>query len=109
MYYFCGVSHGEENNQFWDEIYEYINGHYDLEKVKKIYLNADGGGWIKSGIKRLEECLTDDTGLKKVADAKDYILLNWTAARLRLTHRDGVKGSSTEGHVSHVLSSRMSS
>lgn len=161
-YYFCGVSHGEENNQFWDEIYEYINGHYDLEKVKKIYLNADGGGWIKSGMKRLEgvtyvldefhlekyltkltshmkdsredaanelrrairtqtkkefeeiierlkECLTDDTELKRVADAKDYILSNWTAARLRLTHRDGVKGSSTEGHVSHVLSSRMSS
>lgn len=53
-YYFCGVSHGEENNQFWDEIYEYINGHYDLKKVKKIYLNADGGGWIKSGMKRLE-------------------------------------------------------
>lgn len=161
-YYFCGVSHGEENKQFWDEIYEYINGHYDLKKVKKIYLNADGGGWIKSGMKRLEgvtyvldefhlekyltkltshmkdnredaanelrrairnqtkkefeeiierleECLTDDTGIKRVADAKDYILSNWTAARLRLTHRDGVKGSSTEGHVSHVLSSRMSS
>nr|WP_270816610.1 UPF0236 family protein [Hungatella effluvii] len=161
-YYFCGVSHGEENNQFWDEIYEYINGHYNLEKVKKIYLNADGGGWIKSGMKRLEgvtyvldefhlekyltkltshmkdsredaanelrrairnqtkkefeeiierleECLTDDTGIKRVADAKDYILSNWTAARLRLRHRDGVTGSSTEGHVSHVLSSRMSS
>ncbi len=34
---------------------------------------------------------------------------NWTAAKLRLSHQDGVKGSSTEGHVSHVLSSRMSS
>lgn len=161
-YYFCGVSHGEANDQFWDEIYGYINRHYDLEKVKRIYLNADGGGWIKSGMKRLEgvtyvldefhlekyltkltshmkdsredavnevrrairkqtkkefeeiverleECLTDDTGLKRIADAKDYILSNWTAARVRLRHRDGVKGSSTEGHVSHVLSGRMSS
>ena len=42
-------------------------------------------------------------------DAKEYILSNWTAAKLRLRHQDGVKGSSTEGHVSHVLSSRMSS
>lgn len=25
---------------------------YDLEKVKKIYLNADGGAWIKAVIKQ---------------------------------------------------------
>lgn len=43
-YYFCSVSQGEDNNAFWDEVYEYINNHYDLKKVKKIYLNADGGG-----------------------------------------------------------------
>ena len=161
-YYFCGVSHGEGNNKFWDEIYEYIDNHYDLEKVKKIYLNADGGSWIKSGMKRiagiayvldefhlekyvtkltshmkdsrgdasdelrtairsktkndfikivdrLEGCLKDETGLKRIAEAKEYILSNWSAAKLRLQHKDGVKGSSTEGHVSHILSSRMSS
>lgn len=161
-YYFCGVSHGEGNNKFWDEIYDYINNHYDLEKVKKIYLNADGGNWIKSGMKRiagityvldefhlekymtkltshmkdsrenacnevrtairsktkkefieivdrLEECLKAETGSKRIADAKEYILSNWTAAKQRLKHKDGIKGSSTEGHVSHILSSRMSS
>ena len=42
-------------------------------------------------------------------EAKAYIRSNWTAAKLRLKHKDGVKGRSTEGHVSHVLSSRMSS
>ena len=131
-------------------------------KVKKIYLNADGGGWIKSGMKRIagivyvldefhlekyltkltshmkdsredaadklrtairskskkefeeiveriEGCLENETGIKRIVDAKEYILSNWTAAKLRLRHQDGVKGSSTEGHVSHVLSSRMSS
>lgn len=31
------------------------------------------------------------------------------AAKLRLTKRDTIKGCSAEGHVSHVLSSRMSS
>lgn len=161
-YYFCGTGYSEENTVFWDEIYEYINNHYDLEKVKKIYLSADGGGWIKSGMKRiagityvldefhlekyltkltshmkdsredaatelraairsktkkdfeeiverLEECLENETGMKRIADAKEYILSNWTAAKLRLRHQEGVKGSSTEGHVSHVLSSRMSS
>lgn len=161
-YYFCGTSYGEENTAFWDEVYEYISNHYDLDKVKKIYLNADGGTWIKSGMKRiagitfvldefhlekyltkltshmkdsredatkelrmairhknkndfeeiverLENCLESEAGLKRIAEAREYILSNWTAAKLRLKRQDGVKGSSTEGHVSHVLSDRMSS
>lgn len=45
---------------------------------------------------------------KKVKEASEYLLSNWTAARLRLKHKDGVEGSSTESHVSHSLSSRMS-
>ena len=161
-YYFCGTSYGEENTVFWDEVYEYINNHYDLDKVKKIYLNADGGAWIKSGMKRiagityvldefhlekyltkltshmkdsredasdelrsairsktkkdfeeiverLEGCLENETGMRRISDAREYILSNWSAAKLRLRHQNGVRGSSTEGHVSHVLSSRMSS
>lgn len=48
-YYFCGTSYSEKNEEFWEDIYEYINNHYDLESVKKIYLNADGGAWIKAG------------------------------------------------------------
>ena len=160
--YFCGTGYSEDNAAFWDEVYEYINNHYDLDKVKKIYLNADGGGWIKSGMKRiagityvldefhlekyltkltshmkdsredaanelrtairsktkkdfeeivdcLEGCLENETGIKRIAEAKEYILSNWTAAKLRLRHQNGVKGSSTEGHVSHILSNRMSS
>ena len=161
-YYFCGTGYSEDNSAFWDEVYEYINNHYDLDKVKKIYLNADGGGWIKSGMKRiagityvldefhlekyltkltshmkdsredaanelrtairsktkkdfeeivdcLEGCLENETGIKRIAEAKEYILSNWTAAKLRLRHQNGVKGSSTQGHVSHILSNRMSS
>lgn len=153
-YYFCRVCDGKDNEQFWDEIYEYIDNHYDLAKVKKIYLNADGGRWIEAGRKRirglsyvldefhLQKYLirltshmkdSTDDARKELCDAirrktkadfieiverledalpeesRDYILSNWNAARLRLLHKDGVKGSSTEGHVSHVLSSRMSS
>ena len=161
-YYFCGVNSGEGNQRFWDEIYEYLSNHYELGKVKKIYVNSDGGSWIKAGMNRiagithvldefhLEKYLTKltshmkdskedaaeelrtairnktkadfielveklkgylagETGIERIEEAKAYILSNWVAARIRLKHKDGVKGSSTEGHVSHVLSSRMSS
>lgn len=159
-YYFCGVNTGEGNHRFWDEVYEYLDSHYDLSKVKKIYVNSDGGAWIMAGIKRikgaihvldgfhLETCLTKltshmkdtkddakqelrdcirnqtkadfvklidrleeypDAGLERMEKAREYILRNWSAAKHRLKHKDGVKGSSTEGHVSHILSSRMSS
>ena len=161
-HYFCRVNTGEDNLKFWDEINDYITNHYELETVKNIYLNADGGGWIKAGMKRLEgvtyvldefhlekyltkltshmknsredaadelrkvirsktkkeftrlvdrleEYLEDETAVKRIREAREYILSNWAAAKLRISHPAGVKGSSTEGHVSHVLSSRMSS
>ena len=53
--------------------------------------------------------MIEETRKKRKEEAKAYSLPNWTAAKIRLKHKDGVKGSSTEGHVSHVLSSRMSS
>ena len=164
-YYFCRVCDGKDNEALWDEIYEYMNEHYELEKVKKIYLNADGDGWIETArsrikglsyvldelhlqkylirlishmkdsaddalrelktairrgtkaelceiVERLKNALPEEsanTGTKRLEQSRDYILENWGAARLRLMHKDGVIGSSTEGHVSHVLSSRMSS
>lgn len=164
-HYFCRVCDGKENEAFWDEIYEYINSHYQLEKVKKIYLNADGGRWIGTArtrikgltyvldefhlqkylirlsshmkdstddaykelrrairrgtkadffeiVERLKNALPEEsveTGTRRLEQSRDYILENWGAARMRLMHKDGVIGSSTEGHVSHVLSSRMSS
>ncbi len=60
-------------------------------------------------VEQLKEYLTGSGGRTRMEEAKRYILLNWTAAKIRLKQKDGVKGSSTEGHVSHVLSSRMSS
>ncbi len=44
----------------------------------------------------------------RVLQGKTYILQNWSAARARFTE-GAVRGCSAEGHVSHVLSSRMSS
>ena len=53
-HYFSGVYDGADNAKLWDEVYAYLDSHYELEKVKKIYLNADGGTWIQSGKKRIE-------------------------------------------------------
>ena len=161
-YYFCRVCDGDENQKFWDEIFEYIDNHYELSKIKKIYLNADGGAWIKAGknriagityvldefhlekaitkltshmkdsiedakkeiytairsktkddfkaiVSRLTDCLKDEREHKRIEENSNYILENWTAARMRLGYKEGVEGCSAEGHVSHILSSRMSS
>lgn len=161
-HYFSGIYEGRENARLWDEVYEYIEKTYDLSCIKKIYLNADGGQWIKSGKNRISgtisvldeyhinkyltsmtshlldgkaygrELLRDairkgnksefkevveiikdyaqvESDLKRIDNSALYILSNWSATKLRLRHPKGVIGSSTEGHVSHVLASRMSS
>ena len=49
----------------------------------------------------------DNKEENRIIQNRDFILDNWSAAKVRLTDRSAV-GSSTEGHVYHVLSSRMS-
>ena len=40
-YYFSG---GDENNeQLWKRVWKYIQTHYEVGSLKKIYLNGDGG------------------------------------------------------------------
>ena len=161
-YYFCRVCEGEENKKLWDEVYEYMEHTYDLSKVKKIYLNADGGSWITAGkrriagityvldefhlrkylqkitrnlpkekeelekeliqmirkktkkefeekIREIKEKVDSESGKRRIEEGAKYLLGNWSAARIRLLRKEGVIGSSTESHVSHVLSERMSS
>ncbi len=161
-HYFSGTYDGENNAKLWEEIYKYLERHYDLAKVKKIYLNADGGAWIKGGknriagitsvldefhlqkyllkmtghmkdsaeegreqlcqairggtkaefmevMERIVGCTDNEKAQKRIRESGAYILTNWGAAKLRLKRGDGVRGCSAEGHVSHVLSSRMSS
>ncbi|MGN1155077.1 MAG: ISLre2 family transposase [Agathobacter sp.] len=159
-HYFCRVTN--DNEALWDEVYQYLDENYELSKVKKIYINSDGGGWIKAGMRRIanityvldefhlskyllkmtghmkdtqetarqELCEALNGGTKadfdeiverlllsvekehiekRVLEAREYILNNWAAAKRRVKRRDGIFGCSAEGHVSHVLSSRMSS
>lgn len=161
-HYFSGLYEGKEgNDKLWDEVWNYLDRTYDIEKVKKVYLSADGGAWIMAGRKRLHGLVyaVDEFHLKKylvkmtnhmldsaedarkalcesikedtkeeflsyvdmlemhaktdsekarIAEGTKYVLDNWCAAKVRLTNRRSLCGCSAEGHVSHVLSSRMS-
>jgi hypothetical protein len=51
-----------------------------------------------------------ETGTKRVAvnDAKRYLLNNWAGIEIKVDNRE-IVGCSAEGHVSHVLSDRLSS
>ena len=144
-----------------EEVFEYIDATYDVEKIKRIYINSDGGQWIKTGyrgladitfvldefhlskyvfkmiahtkdtqedarnkvyscirkqskedffkvVEQLKGCTKSEKTHEKIDEAAKYIASNWTAAKLRLKKKEGVVGSSTEGHVYHALSRRMS-
>lgn len=162
-HYFSGLYAGEDGNAaLWDEVYRYLEEAYDLDYVEKIFLNGDGGNWIKAGKKRisgityvldgfhiqqyliratshlsgsaedarreLKEAMKAGTkeklksifariynateteaGMKRVQRSEAYFLENWMPIKIRLNWRKMAKGCSAEGHVSHVLSDRMSS
>lgn len=161
-YYFSGVYDGEANQELWEEVYQYVDSHYDLEKVEKVYLNGDGAAWIRAGesrvagitfvldgfhlgqclnrmtshlcdsapdarselraaikdgtradfdsvVERVDDCTGTESGHRRVSGQASYLRSNWTPAKLRLGGEESVVGCSAEGHVSHVLSSRMSS
>ncbi len=49
--YFGGVYEGSDGvKAFWTEVLDYIESAYDTEKIKHIYINGDGAGWIKAGV-----------------------------------------------------------
>lgn len=161
-HYFSGVYEGKENDTLWNEVNEYIEAKYDIDSIEKIYLNSDGGSWIKKGkskiggiitvldeyhinkyltkmtthlfdsaqdgrnilrnvikkgtkeefrktVQRLAKYTEEESVKARINSSMEYILSNWIATRMRLRRSAGVVGSSTEGHVSHVLASRMSS
>lgn len=63
----------------------------------------------KSELRRyLNRMLASARNTKPIEKAKSYLLGNWSAV-MRTLHDENVKGCSAEGHVSHVLSDRLSS
>lgn len=72
--------------------------------------------WIAEGKRKELERWVEEKGAelgeqerKKLQEDWRYLKNNWKGIRRRVNGSDGVTGSSTEGHVSHVLSARMSS
>lgn len=48
--HFGGLYEGSKGNEkLWKEVDSYIRSHYDVNCIKKIYINGDGAEWIKSG------------------------------------------------------------
>lgn len=52
-YYVSGLKGKPE--KLWQEVYEYIEDNYEVEKVERIYLSGDGARWIKQGLNYLPE------------------------------------------------------
>lgn len=162
-FYFAGLYAGPEMNQrLWDSVESYIESHYELDDLKKVYLASDGGGWIQTGVDTIYKCrpvidrfhmmkyinracrLAGDKekdykqrfykyiykgkllaakkllgrirsmhiGEKNAEDFLDqccvYFENNWGAIERAYRDKEAL-GCSTEGHVSSVLSERMSS
>lgn len=49
-HYHGGLYAGSEaNSRLWEEVENYIEEHYDTDHLKRVYINSDGGGWIRAG------------------------------------------------------------
>lgn len=50
--YFFASSCGDiDNEELWNQVDNYIQANYETQKIKYIFLMADGGGWIKTALK----------------------------------------------------------
>lgn len=94
-YYISGLYPGEEGNrQIWDKLQAYIDGNYDTECLKKVFVSGDGAAWIKTGAARLDKALFC---------ADKYHLMQYinSAASQMLDEKEDVKNE-----LWHLLNSR---
>lgn len=103
---------------------DFVLDEFHLKKYVKRMVRSTGepereaevNDWIKEGKKKeLEEWVKEKAAVleekegKKLENSYGYIKRNWKGVRNRVGKKVGVLGSSTESHVSHVISARMSS
>ena len=103
---------------------DFVLDEFHLKKYVKRMVRSTGepeheaevNEWIKEGKKKeLEEWVKEKAAVleekegKKLENSYGYIKRNWKGVRNRVGKKAGVLGSSTESHVSHVISARMSS
>lgn len=112
-HYFSGLY--PDNQRLWEEVYAYLDSRYNLKEIKRIYFSGDGAQWIKEGAKYIPNTtfvLDKFHMVKYVKKAcvgmldSTQLVLDWIDQN---QHNLDYVGCSAEGHVSHVLSSRLSS
>lgn len=162
-HYFAGVYKGtNENGKLWEEVYEYIDQTYEIDKIKKIYISGDGASWIKEGLNYFKQAIfvmdefhilryttkatnvlqdsqeegmsrilvalrkSDKTELENifrmiynvckidkeketVNECYKYFIDHFETICLRFNENEEILGCSAEGHISHILSNRLSS
>ena len=64
---------------------------------------------LKEAFRKIEEVTENPNKQEKIQDAKRYILRNWNGIIIKNNKGNEIIGCSAEGHVSHLLSDRMSS
>ena len=155
VHYTAGVY--RDNEVLYQEVYESIDGNYDLDSIEKIYVYGDGAPWIRGLAEYLgavflldkyhiNKCITESLAFcpelriellqavrafdlkavksvlskarkaamteserQRVAQCRRYLVGNWDGIIAWKEEAPYVIGCSAEGHVSHVLSSRLSS
>jgi len=48
-YFFGGMYEGKKNAELWKTVEAYIESHYDMDYLEKVYICGDGAAWIKAG------------------------------------------------------------
>lgn len=66
-------------------------------------------GMLKKVFKKILELTDSDTKKEKIKKAQGYMLNNWDGIEIKAEKGYEIVGCSAEGHVSHVLSDRLSS
>jgi hypothetical protein len=61
-FYFAGIYAGSDANAvLWERVEKYITDHYDQDYLKQVYINSDGGTWIKSAADHIYKgCMVAD-------------------------------------------------
>lgn len=85
-----------------------------LNDITMYYTLKDAIEWpdkemVKSSIKEILKNTDSETKKQAVKDAGRYILNNWDGIEIKAEKQEEIVGCSAEGHVSHVLSDRLSS
>jgi len=80
----------------------------DIEQEIDDALKEADKALLKKAFAKILEKTESETKKKAINDAKRYILNNWAGIEIKVDNNE-IVGCSAEGHVSHILSDRLSS